>query len=198
MSMATYQATTSPQKEQARQLAMRYYKGGRVLSLSASNFIFEQELITKFGVKEKVDCYEYDLQVYQDGKPVYLQIKKNIPNLRFKYDNIFNAKASKYDFIFLDLCGCLYPSIVNEIISFLQGFKGVCFITVLKGREHFDPKDYGAETYAEFRDIVFPQLLYTYANMKPIQMFNYQSEREGSYGSPMRLYGFEYDAEKVA
>lgn len=191
------------EKNQVRALIQNHYIGGKVLSLSAGNFIFEKGLFDKYGNDLSIDCVEYDKDVYEEGLPIYKELKKTYPNLRYKFENIFNINASEYDFIFLDLCSNFVPITVLKVIGFLQGFNGTIFITVLKGREpianilhlfDINRKLELKKQFQKYRSKVIPQMFYNYLRLveflPEIHYSNKSAKKKSESANPMLVYSF--------
>lgn len=203
--MATYKATKSEEKEQARQLVLSHCEGGNVLTLSADNFLFEEQLLAKlfsnFTLHEKTHklvCYEYNKKMYKSGYPKFRELKEQYGNIRYRCNDIYTEDASKFDFIWLDLCGTLCTENILKMVSFLRDFNGKFFLTIERGREHpnFSNNCGGVgkttrQKAKDFRDNIFADLICQWLNMQVIATQDYHSRSVDSSGSPMRLIGFQ-------
>ena len=91
-----------------------------------------------------------DLDKYREfcvdyGYNTFVEAKQNLKNIPKRYsrkmtlmlDNIFNMDFGRYDFIFLDLCGNLCPTNINNLISCCQNFHGTIFVTCKIYNENF-------------------------------------------------------------
>lgn len=183
------------EKEKARIYVANHYKGGRVLSMSSSNFGFEHTLLRMHPNVDRIDCYENDIEVYQKGRYWFEQINEQYKNIHFIRDNVFNANAPKYKFMFLDFCGTVTPTHLTRLVTFLQGFDGTCFITVLKGRGLFTEEVlslFNAESPKDFRERVFPSVIAQYTNLEEsIPRYEYQNASVNKMSVHMQLYGFQ-------
>lgn len=188
------------EKEKARQFVSLFYNGGRVLSMSSSNFGFEQTLARMHPSLKKIDAYEYDYEVYQEGKRVLAEVKNNICKVHFKYDNIFNATPHKYDFMFLDFCGTMTTQLLVKLAGFLQKFDGTVIITIHKGREKIDKEVlalYGTDDIVEYRERIAPQIITKYTGLiESVPRYEYKNKTDKNgniFKSPstMLMYGFQ-------
>ena len=187
----------SLEKQDARLFAASHYKGGKILSLSASNFMFEQLMAKR--TDNRIDAVEYSLTEYRKGRREYRKVKLMYPNIRYAFDNIYNTKATAYDFIFLDLCQALNTQNIPQICSWLRNYKGTVCITLMKAREYFDAKYLelnGATDLQDFRDRVFPQIIEAFTGLKQVcKPYDYKNRNnvDGttiSHSTPMRIYTF--------
>jgi hypothetical protein len=207
MQVKTFTHIKALEKQDARLFVRDNYRGGKVLTLSADNFYFENLLLDKLNNKQSIDCYEYEQKHYLNGKKLFAQVKKRNQNMRYIFDNIFNADFTQYDFIFLDLCCNLSVETTMNIIASLQGFKGQIFITLMRTREKFTNEDLNAygvpkkkcikERKRIFRDTTFVQLVEQFTNLKQFApRYDYQNtfvkkgETKVSRGTPMAIYSF--------
>lgn len=133
----------------------------KLLTLPANNFLFES-LVKKRYKDSVIDCMEYDLSVYKKAK----ENKLNVFN--YEYGDIFDKahdNPGKYDFIWIDLCGNLSLSNINNLISVIQNTlkpHSILAFTFTAGREFGLNKIlevYGCTDTKEFRFEFFPKLL---------------------------------------
>jgi hypothetical protein len=185
------------EKQQARLFAASHYKGGRILSLSASNFVFEQLMANR--TKDKIDAVEYSLTEYKQGRKLLREIKQQFPQISYEFENIYNKDAAKYRYIFLDLCQAINTQNIPQICSWLKDFNGVVCITLQRAREYFDDKYYelnGAVDVRDFRDRVFPKIIEQFTGLKQVcDHYDYKNRTnlDGTkigVSTPMRIYTF--------
>lgn len=185
------------EKQQARLFAASHYKGGKILSLSASNFVFEQLMAQR--TSQKIDAVEYSLTEYKQGLKTLKNVQNKYPNIGYSFDNIYNKKATRYDFIFLDLCQSINTQNIPQICSWLRNYKGTVCITLMKAREYFDYKYLelnGAADIQDFRDNVFPKIIESFTGLKQVcKFYDYKNstKEDGSkisHSTPMRIYTF--------
>lgn len=187
----------SLEKQDARLFAASHYKGGKILSLSASNFAFEQLMARR--TNEAIDAVEYSVLEYRIGFNKMQAIAKKYPNISYSFDNIYNKKAENYDYIFLDLCQAINTENMPQICSWLRNFKGTICITLQRARETLDAKYLelnGAKDKPDFRDRVFPKIIEAFTGLKQVcEYYDYRNRtnNDGSkiqFSTPMRVYTF--------
>ena len=169
-------------KENARQIVEQFAGNPKsILSLSADNFLFER----KFPQARIVSC-ELDPVVYKRG------LKNKPNNVVYLNDNIFNLEPD-YDFIWLDFCANMYPTLINEVISFMQKaiqYRPTISITFYLKQEISFSKFlyvYGAKTLDDFRFKVFPELIKLHTGYEVVDIYKYLSVGN----SPMGVFTFK-------
>lgn len=184
-------------KQEARLFAASHYKGGRILSLSASNFVFEQLMAKR--TNNKIDAVEYEFGEYRKGLKQYNEVVKKYPTINYEFDNIYNKRSERYGFIFLDLCQAINNQNIPQICSWLKTFKGTICITLQRARETYMDKYMelnGATDLEDFRDNVFPKIIEQFTGLKQkCAHYDYKNRTKidgtkVSHSAPMRIYTF--------
>jgi len=159
----TYQSDFSDEKQKTR----IYLKGLiktldkkdlKIFSLPASNFFFEKMVLKEYPEAE-IDCVENDRAVYNKNKD-----ELPVPVNYFLDDayGYLRRNSSKYDFIWLDLCGKYTTNNTFRIMSILQnGLKDKCIfsVTLAAARENISKnieKLYNC-TLDEYRTDIYPK-----------------------------------------
>lgn len=168
-------------------------KAKNILSLSAETFESEMAMI-KVNPNCNIDCVDYGHDTYLAAQKTYKDLHPRYKNrITLQLDNIFNKDFSKYDFIFLDLCGTITDTLIPNIVSACRGFKGHIFITLTKGRDGGLKDSYGLkkEEIQGFRTVTFPKLLNQFGNLKQVgQIKEYSNKSVNSHAVTMMLYHF--------
>lgn len=208
-----YIAHESNQKQIARKLVLKEAinlfktkKNLTVFSLPSTNFYFETQL-TSLIPNVQIECVEYDKTIFKEC----LNKAKEFPNLNlicldaFEYlekasDWADSTGKSRYDLVWLDLCGFISHERVIKLAKLVQSNllskNGVFAVTFMASRERdqeFIEKLYNC-SLSTFRDKIFPALLVSAANLgsrrcELIQHFKYRNDNEKA--APMGLYIFK-------
>jgi hypothetical protein len=133
----------------------------KLLTLPANNFLFEHLVSSRYN-GASIDCVEYDKAVYEKAKTHKLN------KYNYEYLDVFDkahANPGKYDLIWIDLCGNLSLSNMNNLISVIQNTlksHSILAFTFTAGREiglNKIMEVYGCKEPKEFRFKFFPNLL---------------------------------------
>lgn len=139
----------------------------KLLTLPADNFIFEQMVLSRYYHAD-IDCMEIDPDVYS-------RVKDNLPcNVRYEQGDVFDKlhdNPGKYDVIWLDLCGNLSTTTMNNLMSAVQTSikPNSVFAFTLSSKREQRSKDflklYKCKDLNHFRFKVFPSKLTQMARM---------------------------------
>jgi hypothetical protein len=166
----------------------------RILSLPANNFIFEKMVLEKYP-DAIIDCMEIN-------QSLFVEVKNDVPcKINYEFGDIFDklqANPNTYDVVWLDLCGNLSVSNLNNLISAAQTTikkKSIFAFTLSSSREQKSKvftELYNCANMDNFRYKVFPKML---TKMTKIVHPNFTLQKILKYrnkGSrvPMSLYLF--------
>jgi len=169
----------------------------KLLTLPASNFIFESMVLNQYPYAS-VDCMEYNQDLYNTVCEVVDEHKVN-----YQYGDIFDklhANPYAYDMVWIDLCGNLSPYNINNLISVIQNTlkdKSILAFTFSANREiklsqllHL----YKCTSLKEFRFDYFPKLLVrmgkiVHPDFKLDNLIQYKNTKGA--GAPMCMYVFK-------
>jgi hypothetical protein len=185
MAQFHYSLSITDSKAIARNYSASNYNGESVLSVSADTFGEVPVFFNIANKNQRFDCVEINPDVYNSGLEAFNELKAKYPSLTYQNKNVFDMDFSQYDRINLDFCGQLTNKLIFDLIKHLNGFKGKVFITLLRGREQFEPSYYGTQKKGEagkteFRDDVFPQLIKKFTGLDVyLPRHDYQNRKEG-------------------
>jgi hypothetical protein len=169
----------------------------KLLTLPASNFIFESMVLNQYPYAS-INCMEYNQELYNT-------VCQNVDDQKFNYQygDIFDkihANPYTYDMVWMDLCGNLTPYNINNLISVIQNtLKDRCIVafTFSAYREvklsqllHL----YKCASLTEFRFDFFPKLLVrmgklVHPDFKLDNLIQYKNSK--GVGAPMCMYVFK-------
>jgi len=197
-----YNNHDSIEKQECREKIIRFVeklhekkKNLRILTLPSTNFYLEEVLSNIPGVV--IECVEREKDIYEKQLKIIQGRKLNI---NLKNQDIFEyikESNTKFDLIWLDLCGPFNKSIISNFISLIQTgdnlhSQSYIVLTILGKREQQGPdiiKFYGCKNLKEFRESKFPKLVGEMSdNTCTLQdLYQYPS---GRMHTPMIQYSF--------
>lgn len=198
--MSIFKDHNSDEKQKTRELLLLKIpqlnkRKPRLLTLPSTNFIFEKMVLKRYP-NAIIDCMEID-------KNVYKQIKNNLlVKVNYEFGDIFDKlqnNPNTYDFIWLDLCGNLSFSNINNIISAVQtSLKQHCIFAVTlssirEQRTKLFVNLYDCKDGNTFRYKVFPKLVTSLGKMfhPKFKLNDLIKYKNGSDSIPMSLYLFK-------
>ena len=182
----------SDSKAKAREYCASFYNGEPVLSVSSITFGVVPVFFNRVNNGQVFDCVEIDEETFISGQENYQKLKKQYPTLTYQNKNVFDMDFSQYKHINLDFCGQLTNTLMFDLFKHLKNFNGKVFITLLRGREQFEPAYYGAKDKKHFRDVVFPQMMKTFTGLDVyLPRHDYQNyKKDSKMPSNMMIYSF--------
>lgn len=174
---------------------LRKYKP-KLLTLPADNFIFERMVLKQYPFA-KIDCREYDINIFNKAKSIAPK------QLKYEYGDIFDKLhdcPNTYDLVWIDLCGNLSFSNINNLLSVVQNTlkeNSVLAFTFTAGRElnmSYILDVYSCKDPKEFRFVKFPQIIInaaklSHSNFHLDNIIRYKNNKNNS--TPMCMLVFK-------
>lgn len=194
--MNTYTASDHPCKAKARNKLINVIKASKIsifncLSMPNSNFYWEKMMLEQFN-NLQIDTVENNIYTYNKGRAIAKQL-----NISHKNRDIFKYLASsnkKYNLIWLDMCGYLSPSLINNLIPIVQGNyttnEAILALTIQRSREQLNPEFYGCSSKEELRVKGLYKLLKQYAKFNNVKLSLINVHKYVTK-SPMQLLTFK-------
>jgi len=187
-------------KEEARQRIVPFVKGCKIgATLSGTTFKTEQKLLDMYEILS----FELDRREYGLGKQTLKQLQGEgkCNNVTFLNDSIYAINPTEFDFINFDLTSVVSPMTINQLISKLQRFKGVAFITLsekIRNCGILNELDLYLDQYGDkatdcqqLARVAFPKIIEAHTDLKMVDMFTYKNRDISAHATPMIQFGFK-------
>lgn len=197
--MRGYVNTESQLKQTVRNLVIKHLFDSliidqvnvTILSLPASNFIFEQNIAKLYpDVQFKFICLEHDKKIYEEAQETLKSI--SIPNLSITHvQSSINQWLLKnditFDYAWLDYCG--YYN--NNIVADLKLLKSNALsVTVMGSRERYLPEELirDVQDFTVLREHDIPENIKVITGKEINSVVKYRDAAHNSYHTNMYTY----------
>ena len=207
---------TSAEKQQQRLYVANYLiamaksskKVIKVCSAPADNFMFEELILDSCGNNIIVYAFEKDAKTYKLGKARFNELKEKYPNIVYKNANMLDYDMSFFDFIFMDIFGCICEENIKSLIGSIDCIqnKGTqVFATFQNTRTYIVDRnkfainlpdnikpDEKTAIWSDWKNITLPKYIEKYTGMTPFGLpYRYANKSINPKATSMIMFHFK-------